>query len=59
MRQSKLSKESIQVLNDLKQDIEEMLLMGSNIEVIWKLEELQNNKAFLKSAEFIRKSLKS
>ncbi len=32
--------------------------MDSNIGVIWKLESLHHNKAFLKSAEYIRKSLK-
>jgi len=32
--------------------------MESNIEVVWELEKLQNNKALQKSADFIRKSLK-
>ena len=57
MESQKLSKETIQMLKDLKDDIEQMMTMKSNIEVVWKLEQLQNEKAFQKSADFIRKSL--
>ena len=57
MESQKLSKETIQMLKDLKDDIEQMMTMESNIEVVWKLEQLQNEKAFQKSADFIRKSL--
>lgn len=53
----KLSIETIKVLKDLQNDINEMLKYGSNIEVVWKLEKLQNDKAFEKSADYIRKSL--
>ena len=59
MESQKLSKETIQMLKDLKDDIEQMMTMESNIEVVWKLEQLQNEKAFQKSADFIRKSLAS
>jgi len=57
MESQKLSKETIQMLKDLKDDIEQMMTMKSNMEVVWKLEQLQNEKAFQKSADFIRKSL--
>jgi len=57
MANSKLNSETIKVLKDLIDDINCMMQMDSNIEVIWKLEELQGNKAFQKSADFIRKSL--
>ena len=46
------------VIRDLKDDLKELLKMDSNVEVMWKLEELQHQKAFKKSADLIRKSLK-
>lgn len=49
---------SIQVIKDLKEDLNRLSELKSNIEIIWALEELHNNKAFLKSAELIRKSMK-
>ena len=58
MENQKLRKETIQVLKDLQDDIDRMMRMQSNIEVIWEMEKLQNEKAFQKSADFIRKSLK-
>jgi hypothetical protein len=58
MENQKLSKETIQMLKDLQDDINQMMNMQSNIEVIWKMEQLQNEKAFQKSADYIRKSLK-
>jgi hypothetical protein len=58
MGNQKLNKETIQVLKDLQYDIDRMMRMQSNFEVIWELEKLQNEKAFQKSADFIRKSLK-
>ena len=57
MENTKLNAETIQMIKDLKDDIEKMFFMESNIDVIWKMEEMQNNKAFQKSADFIRKSL--
>ena len=57
MKNTKLNAETIQMIKDLKDDIEKMFFMESNIDVIWKMEEMQNNKAFQKSADFIRKSL--
>jgi hypothetical protein len=57
MKNSKLNPETIKMINDLKDDIEKMFFMESNIEVIWKMEKLQNDKSFQKSADFIRKSL--
>ena len=57
MENQKLRKETIQVLKDLQDDIDRMMRMQSNIEVIWEMEKLQNEKAFQKSADFIRKSL--
>jgi len=50
---------TIKILKDLHKDIEEILKADSNINVIWKLEDLHNNKAFLKSADIIRKHLNS
>jgi len=58
MENQKLSKETIQMLKDLQDDINRMMRMESNMEVVWKMEQLQNEKAFQKSADFIRKSLK-
>jgi hypothetical protein len=58
MENQKLSKETIQMLKDLQDDIDRMMRMESNMEVVWKMEQLQNEKAFQKSADFIRKSLK-
>ena len=58
MKNQKLSKETIQMLKDLQDDINRMINMESNMEVVWKMEQLQNEKAFQKSADFIRKSLK-
>jgi len=57
MENTKLKPETIQMLKDLREDIDKMFLMESNIDVIWKLEQLQNEQAFQKSADFIRKSL--
>ena len=58
MKNQKLSKETIQMLEDLQDDINRMMKMESNMEVVWKMEQLQNEKALQKSADFIRKSLK-
>jgi hypothetical protein len=58
MKNQKLSKETIQMLQDIQDDINRMMQMESNMEVVWEMEKLQNNKAFEKSADFIRKSLK-
>ena len=58
MENQKLRKETIQMLEDLQDDINQMMKMESNMEVVWKMEQLQNEKAFQKSADFIRKSLK-
>ena len=57
MKNQNLSEETIQVLKDLQDDINRMMRMESNMEVVWEMEKLQNNKAFQKSADFIRKSL--
>jgi len=46
-----------QMIRDLQDDLQEMLELDSNIEVVWRMESLQNNKAFQKSADLIRKSL--
>jgi hypothetical protein len=58
MKNQKLSNETIQMLKDLQDDINRMMNMESNMEVVWKMEQFQNEKAFQKSADFIRKSLK-
>ena len=58
MKNQKLSNETIQMLKDLQDDINRMMSMESNMEVVWKMEQLQNDKAFQKNADFIRKSLK-
>lgn len=54
MKQSELTKA---LIKDLKDDIEALTKLESNIEVIWALEKLKNNDAFGKSADLIRKSL--
>lgn len=53
----KLNSTTKQMIRDLQDDLQQMLEIDSNIEVIWKLESLQNDKAFQKSADLIRKSL--
>jgi len=53
-----LSETTKQVIKDLQDDLNDLLTKESNIEVIWKLEELSRDNAFLQSAELIRKSLK-
>tara|TARA_R110000744_G_scaffold316913_2_gene423548 strand:+ start:390 stop:563 length:174 start_codon:yes stop_codon:yes gene_type:complete len=53
----KLNTTTKRMIKDLQDDLEQMLEMDSNCDVIWKLEDLQNNKAFQKSADLIRKSL--
>ncbi len=57
MENKKLSKETFKILKDLQDDINRMMKMESNIEVTWEMEKLQNEKAFQKSADYIRKSL--
>lgn len=53
----KLNSITKQMIRDLQDDLQEMLELDSNIEVVWRMESLQNNKAFQKSADLIRKSL--
>jgi hypothetical protein len=53
----KLNTTTRQMIKDLQDDLQQMLEMDSNIDVIWKMDSLQNNKAFQKSADLIRKSL--
>ena len=57
MAKVKLSADTLKVIKDLQDDLNDMLKLGSNIEVVWKLENLHHDKAFLKSADYIRKSL--
>ena len=57
MEKTELNEVTKQVLKDLRDDIDDMLKMGSNIEVIWELEKLHFNDALYKSAELIRKSI--
>ena len=57
MAQNKLNATTLQVIKDLQDDLAIMLRMESNIDVIWELESLQNNKALQKSADLIRKSI--
>tara|TARA_R100000544_G_C2210161_1_gene51479 strand:- start:289 stop:465 length:177 start_codon:yes stop_codon:yes gene_type:complete len=58
MAQNKLNATTLQVIKDLQDDLATMLRMESNIDVIWELESLQNNKALQKSADLIRKSIR-
>lgn len=53
----KLNTTTKQMIRDLQDDLQQMLEMESNIHVIRRMESLQNNKAFQKSADLIRKSL--
>ena len=52
-----LSTTTKQMIADLQDDLAQMLELDSNIEVIWRLESLHNNEAFMKSANHIRRSL--
>jgi hypothetical protein len=55
---AKLSETTKQMIKDLQNDLEQMLELDSNIEVICRLEKLHNDNAFMKSANYIRRSLK-
>ena len=57
MENKNLSKISLALIKDLQEDINNLLKSQSNIELIWKLEKLQNQKIFSKSADLIRKEL--
>ena len=57
MEQDLLNETTITVLKDLQDDITEMLSLGSNIEVAWKLDKLHFQNALLTSANLIRKSI--
>jgi len=46
-----------QAIDDLKDDINMLSGLKSNIEVIWALERLHRDNALLKSADLIRKFL--
>jgi hypothetical protein len=54
-----INNDTVKVLQDLKNDIERMLNASSNMEVVWGLEVLHHQKALLKSADDIRKSLEN
>ena len=53
----KLNATTKQMIRDLQDDLQEMLEMDSNREVVWRMESLQNNRAFQKSADLIRNSI--
>jgi hypothetical protein len=53
----KISKEAIQIIEELQDELNKMLKMGSTIDVVWKMEQLHSEKAFQKSADFIRRKL--
>ena len=55
---NKLNDTTIKMIKDLQDDLQEMLSMQSNIDVIWRMEKLQNDGAFQQSADLIRKSLR-
>ena len=57
MKNEKLSKISLALIKDLQEDINKLLKSESNIELIWKLEKLEKQKIFSKSADLIRKEL--
>jgi len=58
LKMSKFNPTTIAVIRELQKDVNDLLLLGSNIEVVWKLENLHNmEQAFKQSAELIRKSL--
>ena len=55
----KLKPLTLAIITDLQEDINNLLLLGSDEEVIWKLENLDTMQQILKmSANLIRKSLK-
>ena len=57
MENQKLTPATLKMIQDLQDDLNRMLEMNSNIEVLWEMERLQNERAFQKSADFIRKSM--
>ncbi len=57
---SKLNSTTIAVIKDLQQDVNDLLLLESNMEVVWKLENLHDmHQVFKLSANLIRKSINS
>lgn len=52
MKNQKLSNETIQMLKDLQDNINRMMSMESNMEVVWKMEQLQKRKSFSKKCRF-------
>jgi len=46
------------ILKDLMEDIRQLTLVDSNVEVIWGLERLHIDNALMMSADFIRKEIK-
>lgn len=52
-----LNKITKALIEDLQNDIDELKNCDSNIEVVWKMEKLHNDKVFTRSAQLIRKSL--
>jgi len=52
-----LNKFTLALIQDLKNDIKNLELKGSNIEVIWELEKMQNRKILLLTSKLIKENL--
>ena len=48
---------TIKAIKDIQLILDEMLTLGSNMEVVWRLESLHNQGTILKTANYIRESL--
>ena len=55
--ETKLNPQTVALIKDLQNDLNGMLKMDSNIEVVWKLQSMQNNKLLEKTASLIRDSI--
>ena len=52
-----INKFTLALIQDLKNDIKNLERKGSNMEVVWELEKMQNRKILLATSKLIRENL--
>ena len=52
-----LNKFTLALIQDLKNDIKNLESKGSNVEVVWELEKMQNRKILLLTSKLIKENL--
>tara|TARA_R110000851_G_scaffold150126_1_gene290933 strand:- start:409 stop:582 length:174 start_codon:yes stop_codon:yes gene_type:complete len=57
MENTKLNPATIKAIESIKNALENIILLESNIEVVWELEKLHHQQSLLKASELIRQSL--